>query len=138
MEGTPLSKACEWLSESPSESIDAASRIFKVHRSTLRSSINQSAQQKQPRKGKNRVLSNAQTEALKKWILEQYYLGLGANRHMVYAAVCYLQTPLPPLSQSWLTNYIRNEPLEFHFITTKPIAQQRTQAQEEPAIIKWF
>ena len=137
MEGTPLSKACKWLSENPSESIDAASRIFKIHRSTIRSSINR-AGPKQPRGGKNKVLSAAQTEALKQWILEQYYLGLGANRHMVYAAVCYLRSPLPPPSQSWLTKYIQKKLLEFHFITTKPIAQQRTQAQEEPAIVEWF
>ncbi|KFY86473.1 hypothetical protein V500_07602 [Pseudogymnoascus sp. VKM F-4518 (FW-2643)] len=138
MEGTPLSEACKWLLENPSESIDVASRIFKIHRSTIRSSINRSARQKKPRGGKNKVLSTAQTEALKAWILEQYHLGLGANRHMVYAAVCHLRSPLPPPSQSWLTKYIRSELLEFHFITTKPIAQQRTQAQKEPPIIKWF
>ncbi|KFY32618.1 hypothetical protein V493_00029 [Pseudogymnoascus sp. VKM F-4281 (FW-2241)] len=116
MEETPLSEACKWLSENPSESIDAASRIFKIHRSTIRSRINRSARTKKPRGGKNKVLSTAQTEALKAWILEQYHLGLGANRHMVYGV----------------------ELLEFHFITTKPIAQQRTQVQEEPPIIEWF
>ena len=84
------------------------------------------------------MLTTAQTEALKKWILEQYYLGLGANRHMVYSAVCHLRSPLPLPSQSWLTKYIRNELIDFHFITTKPIAQQRTKAQQEPAVIKWF
>ncbi|KFZ19975.1 hypothetical protein V501_00373, partial [Pseudogymnoascus sp. VKM F-4519 (FW-2642)] len=46
--------------------------------------------------------------------------------------------PLPPPSQSWLNKYIQKELLEFHFITTKPIAQQRTQAQDEPTIITWF
>jgi hypothetical protein len=57
---------------------------------------------------------------------------------MVHRAVCYLQSLLLLLSQSWLTKYIWNKLLEFHFITTKPIAQQCTQAQEEPAIVKWF
>ncbi|KFY20736.1 hypothetical protein V493_07629, partial [Pseudogymnoascus sp. VKM F-4281 (FW-2241)] len=27
---------------------------------------------------------------------------------------------------------------DFHFITTKPIAQHRTKAQREPTVIKWF
>ena len=138
MEGTPLSNACEWLAANPSESAGVASRIFKVPRSTIQSRIARAAPKKPPHGGQNKVLSIAQTEALKKWILEQYYLGLGANRHMVYGAVCHLRSPLPPPSQSWLTKYIRNELQEFHFITTKPIAQQRTQAQEEPAIVEWF
>jgi transposase len=129
MEGTPLSNACEWLAENPSESASVASRIFRVPRSTIRSSISrlqkqsQKQKQKELRGGKNKVLSAAQTEALKQWILEQYYLGLGANRPMVYAAVCYLRSPLPLPSQSWLTKYIQKELLEFHFITTKPLAQ---------------
>ena len=54
---------------------------------------------------------------------------------MVYAVVCHIRGLLPPPSQSWLTKYIRSELSDFHFITTKPIAQQ---AQKEPAIIEWF
>ena len=138
MEGTPLSNACEWLAGNPSESVGAASRIFKVPKSSIQSRITRAVPRKLPHGDQNRVLSTDQTEALKAWILEQYYLGLGANRHMVYGAVCHLRSPLPPPSQSWLTKYIRNELMDFHFITTKPIAQQRTKAQQEPSIIKWF
>jgi hypothetical protein len=141
MEGTPLSNAREWLAENPSESRRVASRIFQVPESTLRGSIKRRIQNPNPQQskgGKNRVLSTIQTEALKKWILEQYYLGLGANRGMVLAAICQLRSPLPEPSQSWLTKYIRNELKDFHFITTKPIAQQRTKAQDESKIVKWF
>lgn len=84
------------------------------------------------------MLSAAQTEALKKWIFKQYYPGLGATRQMVFAVVCHLRKPLPPPSQSWLTKYIRNELQEYHFITTKPIAQQRTGAQDESRITQWL
>ncbi|KFY69721.1 hypothetical protein V498_10431 [Pseudogymnoascus sp. VKM F-4517 (FW-2822)] len=102
-------------------------------------SIKRRTRNKQQRKGgQNKVLSAAQTEALKKWILEQYYLGLGATRQMVFAVVCHLRKPLPPPSQSWLTKYIRNELQDYHFITTEPIAQQRTGAQGEPTITEWF
>jgi hypothetical protein len=86
------------------------------------------------------VLSTAQSEALKKWILEQYHLGLGASRNMIFSAVCQLQSLhlRPPPSPSWLTKYIKNELQEYHFITTKPIALQRTRVQDEPTITRWF
>ncbi|KFY29345.1 hypothetical protein V491_00092, partial [Pseudogymnoascus sp. VKM F-3775] len=138
MEGTHLANACEWLAANPSVSVNAASRIFKVPKSTIYSRIARAVPQKRPHGGQNRVLTIDQTEALKAWIIEQYHLGLGANRHMVYGAVCHLRSPLAPPSQSWLTKYIRNELIDFHFITTKPIAQQRTKAQQEPVVIKWF
>ncbi|KFY61105.1 hypothetical protein V496_05159 [Pseudogymnoascus sp. VKM F-4515 (FW-2607)] len=120
MEGTPLFDACEWLAANPSETVSTASRIFKVPQSTTRSKITRAAQpaRKLPHGGQNRVLSTGQTEALKTWITEQYHLGLGANRHMIYRA-----------------NELK---ADFHFITTKPIAQQRTKAQQEPTVIKWF
>ena len=57
---------------------------------------------------------------------------------MIFAAVCKLRSPQPPSSQSWLTKFIKNELQEYHFITTKPIAQQRTKAQDEPTVINWF
>jgi hypothetical protein len=57
---------------------------------------------------------------------------------MVYKAVCYLRKPLPAPSQSWLHKLIKQELVDFHFITTKPIAQQRTYAQEPSIIIEWF
>ncbi|KFY10587.1 hypothetical protein V492_04923 [Pseudogymnoascus sp. VKM F-4246] len=139
MEGTPISNAREWLADNPSESIIAACRIFKVPESTLRLSIKRRVQNPQQRRGgQNKVLSTAQTEALKKWILKQYYLGLGATRQMVFAVVCHLRKPLPPPSQSWLTKYVRSELKEYHFITTKPIAQLRTGAQDEHTITEWF
>ncbi|KFX88861.1 hypothetical protein V490_07366 [Pseudogymnoascus sp. VKM F-3557] len=104
MEETPLLNACEWLAANPSESARVASRIFKVPKSTIRSRITRAAVPRKPAHGGyNKVLSTAQIEALKKWILEQYYLGLGANRNMVYKAVCYLRNPLPAPSQSWLS-----------------------------------
>ncbi|KFY20917.1 hypothetical protein V491_03319 [Pseudogymnoascus sp. VKM F-3775] len=87
MEETPLSEARKWLAENPSESRRVASRIFKVPESTLRGSIKLRTQNPLlNRGGHNKALSTAQTEALKKWILEQYYLGLGATRQMMWGS----------------------------------------------------
>ncbi|KFZ23918.1 hypothetical protein V502_01603 [Pseudogymnoascus sp. VKM F-4520 (FW-2644)] len=138
MEGTPLSDAREWLAGNPTESTAVAARIFRVPKSTLQSSIARTRQPPRHRGGQNKVLSTTQIEALKQWIIKQYELGLGATRQMTFAAICHLRKPLLPPSQSWLTKFINNELQDVHFITTKPIAQQRTKAQDEPTIRNWF
>ena len=56
---------------------------------------------------------------------------------MVIAAVSQFRSPLPSPSQSWVTKYNRNELQDFHFITTKPIAIQRTRAQDESKVTEW-
>ena len=84
------------------------------------------------------MLITVQKDALKKWIIKQYELRLRATRQMTFAAVCHLRNPLPPPLESCLTKFIKNELQEFHFITTKPIAQQRTKAQDEPTVTTWF
>lgn len=55
MEGTPLSNACEWLAANPSESASVVSRIFKVPRSTIRSSISRATQRNQNLKLKQKA-----------------------------------------------------------------------------------
>jgi hypothetical protein len=138
MAGSSISKARQWLQENPSESVATASRIFKVPKSSLQSSITRLSQPRLQQGGLNRVLTVAQVEALKKWIIKQYEQGLGATRQMTFAAVCHIRKPQPPPSQSWLTKFIKNELHDFHIIKTKPIAQQRSKAQDEPTINKWF
>jgi hypothetical protein len=88
MEGTPLSNARDWLLENPTETISAASRIFGVPRPTLQASIRRLTQPPRQQGGLNKVLSATQVEALKKWIIRQYELGLRATRQMTFAAVC--------------------------------------------------
>ena len=57
---------------------------------------------------------------------------------MTFVAICHLRKPLPPPSQRWLTKFIKDELHAFHFITTKPIAQQCARAQDETTIQDWF
>ena len=125
MEDPILSDARDWLTANPSESIAAASRIFKVRKSTLQMSIARLNQVRVGRGGQNKLLTGAQIEALKKWITTQYKQGLGATKQMTFAAACYIRRPKPPPSYSWLTKFIKNELHDFHTIKTKPIAQQR-------------
>jgi hypothetical protein len=134
MENPCVSEARDWLKANPTESVATASRIFKVPRTTLQSSITRLARRRVGRGGQNKVLTTAQFKTLKKWIIQQYKEGLGATRHMTYAAICHLIKPATPPSQSWLTKFIRNELQDFHIIKTKPIAQQRSKAQSESTV----
>ena len=118
MEGTPILNACNWLAENPSKSVAVATRLFGVLESSIRSRIAQLAQPQRQIGGLNKMLTATQIEALKKWIVRQYELGLGATRQMTFAAICQLRNPLLPPSQSWLTKFIKTELQEFHFITT--------------------
>ena len=136
MEGTPLSNACQWVAENPTESVAVAARIFGIPKSTLQSRITR--RRATQNGGQNKVLTTAQIEALKQWIIRQYELGLGATRQMTFAAICHLRKPLPAPSQSWLSKLIKQELQDFHFITTKPIARQRVEAQDEDTVQEWF
>lgn len=130
MERPSISKARQWLQENPSESVAATSRIFKVPKSSLQSSITRLTQPRLQQGGLNRVLTVAQIKALKKWIIKQYEQGLGATRQMTFATVYHIRKPLPPPLASWLNKFIKNELHDFHTIKTKPIAQQRYKAQD--------
>jgi hypothetical protein len=122
MDKNQLNEALAWLIENPSESIAVASRLFNVLDSTLRSSITRASNTRVSHGGHNRVLSDAQILALKKWIVLQYEKGLGATRHMTYAVVCHLRKLLQPPSQSWLTKFLKKELHDFHIIKTKLIS----------------
>lgn len=80
MEGPSISEARQWLQENPSKSVAATSCIFKVPKSSLQSSITRLTQPRLQQGGLNRVLTVAQIEALKKWIIKQYEQGLEATR----------------------------------------------------------
>lgn len=57
MEITSISEARQWLQENPSESVAAASRILKVPKSSLQSSITRLTQPRLQQGGLNRVLT---------------------------------------------------------------------------------
>ena len=57
---------------------------------------------------------------------------------MTFAAICHLQKLLLAPLQSWLSSLIKKELIEFYFIRTKPIAQQRVRAQDKPTVQEQF
>ncbi|KFY03079.1 hypothetical protein V490_00302 [Pseudogymnoascus sp. VKM F-3557] len=81
----------EWLTTKSSESVATASRIFKVPRSSLQSSITLLKRKPKRRGWQNRLLTVAQTETLKSWIINKYEQGLGATKPLILAAVCHLK-----------------------------------------------
>jgi hypothetical protein len=133
-----LREAKAWLKENPSESTSTAAKVFRLRPTSLYSSIARDTPTPHKAGGHNKVLSDAQIAVLKQWIQKQYEDGLGATREMTYAAVCYLRRPAPAPSQSWMTKFIKHQLPEYHSITTKPIAQQRTAAQDESTVAAWF
>ena len=134
----PLQEAVAWLIENPTETISGVARLFNVPRSKLKNAVARAAKPPVRHGGHNKVLSDTQITALKRWILLQYEKGLGATRHMTYAAVCYLRKPLQPPSQSWLTKFIKTDLQDFHIIKTKPISRQRSTAQDKSLVTEWF
>ena len=42
--------------------------------------------------GHNKILSDTQTKAIEAYCHEQWELGMGATKQMVYAAICFLVT----------------------------------------------
>jgi hypothetical protein len=140
--GPSILAAKEWLLQNPTESIAVAARLWHLSPSTLRNSIARDKKTTTPRLshgGQNKVLTEAQIEALKDWIRDQSVQGLGATNKMVYAAVCHLRHPQSEPSTSWLTKFIKRElHHEFHMINTKPIALQRVVAQDLETVTTWF
>lgn len=138
MEDPILSDARDWLAANPSESIAAASRIFKVKKSTLQSSITRLNRKRVGRRGQNKLLTATQIKAIKEWITTQYWQGLGATKQMTFAAISHILQPKPPPSASWLTKLTKNELSDFHTIKTKPISQHRVDAKDEIMLEEWF
>ena len=95
--GPSILAAKEWLLQNPTKSIAVAARLWHLSPSTLRNSIARDKKTTTPRLshgGQNKVLTEAQIEALKDWIRDQSVQGLGATKKMVYAAVCHLRPVL--------------------------------------------
>ena len=93
-----FSDACLWVLEHPDECPITAARIFHVKEDTLKKSVLRSEQKERNSKGvynthggNNKILDEAQEEAIRQYCYEQWEMGLGASHNMVYAAISHLR-----------------------------------------------
>jgi len=136
-----LSNAIKWLQEEPTEKATTARRIFDVKPDSIRATLRRSSFIRRPRGGQNKVLSDAQTEAIKLYCFEQWQVGLGATKQMVFAAITFLKAseepPKEPPSWRWFQTWLQSN-TDLHPIKTKPIAQARIEAHTEKDLEVWF
>jgi len=136
-----LSNAIKWLQEEPTEKATTAGRIFDVKPNSIRATLRRSSFIRRPRGGQNKVLSDAQTEAIKLYCFEQWQVGLGATKQMVFAAITFLKAseepPKEPPSWRWFQTWLQSN-TDLHTIKTKPIAQARIEAHTEKDLEVWF
>ena len=149
--------ALQWLRDNPSESPTIAARIHfhedvPKHETSVRVAWHR--EKKKVAKanttnrrvvvqhgGHNRVLSDAQSQAVVQYARDQAEHGLGATKRMMFAAIGHLKAqevpPKPAPSWRWFQKWLRaNEDL--HTIKTKPISKQRVDIHTEADIKAWF
>ncbi|KAN0073436.1 hypothetical protein V8E54_008656, partial [Elaphomyces granulatus] len=66
---------------------------------------------------------------------EQWEMGMGATKKMVFAAICFLVVKAP--SWRWFQKWLKKTPT-LHTIKTKPIARNRIDTHTEEDVKKWF
>jgi hypothetical protein len=142
-----LSDAIEWLQskKGSKEKPVTAARIYKVNANAIRMALRRArryAKQRAPvlHGGHNKVLSDTQSKAIEAYCYEQWEMGLGATKKMVYAAICFLvvheQRKKAP-SWRWFQKWLKNTPT-LHTIKTKPIARNRIETHIEKDLENWF
>jgi hypothetical protein len=89
---TRLAEAVEWLQgDGRGEKPVTAARIYGVNPGSIRTSIKRARRQLQKTHGgQNKILSNTQTKAIETYCYEQWEIGIGAIKQMVYAVICFL------------------------------------------------
>lgn len=88
-----LQDAVDFTTQNPTEKAVVLSRIFHVNALTLRSWKRRQRQQATPRQhgSHNKVLSESQNEAIRRYIQRSYEAGYGATKAMVFEAIAELK-----------------------------------------------
>ena len=94
-----FSDALLWaLGEGSGENSTTAARIYHVKEDSLRRAINRSKKNQRNSEGvynkhggNNKILNEAQEEAIRQYSYEQWEMGLGASHKMVFSAISYLK-----------------------------------------------
>jgi hypothetical protein len=137
--------AIQWLFENPEERVCAAARIYNVKNEHYLRVVYQrekSRREKGPvqRGGQNRILNEAQHQALIQYTIDQATEGgMGATKPMLRAAAVYLrrQEGKDPPSERWFNQWLKSTP-SLHTIKTKPISSHRVDMHTESDLKEWF
>jgi hypothetical protein len=138
-----IAQATTFKLDNPTESSSTAARIYKVNEGSVRQRMRR-RKQPQPKQhgGHNKVLSDVQIEAIRKYVEDMYLSGFGATKGMVYSAISHLRQaqypPKEPPSWRWFQQFLKARPDLFKAVKTKPIAYNRISAQDISDVQSWF
>src|ERR1700722_1515966 len=95
-----MDEAIAFKQAHPEENVTTAARIYKVNDHTIWTNLRRARQRggvAVKHSGYNKVLSDAQAEAIYKYVEDSYLSGYGATKAMVYAAIgCLRANQIPP------------------------------------------
>ena len=92
-----LSEAVQWLQGEGQGATVAtnASRVYEVNHNAIRMALKRDQQYTQQKRaqvlhgGHKKVLSDTQSKAIEAYCYEQWEMGMGATKNMVFAAICF-------------------------------------------------
>ena len=88
--------------------------------------------------GQNKIIQPYQERAIVDYVRRQHEDGFSASKQMVFAAIGHLRaSEIPekaPPSWRWFTNWLHLNQSYFTVLKTKPIARERTAAQDPNAV----
>ena len=109
-----FNEARDWCLENDDNSAITAARTYHVKEESLRKSVLRERNKKRNSQGlyntysgNNRILNEAQEEAIRQYYYEQWEAGLGATHQMVQAVIAYLKAVSTPSKLNDLANINR-------------------------------
>jgi hypothetical protein len=109
-----FNEARDWCLENDDNSAITAARTYHVKEESLRKSVLRERNKKRNSQGlynthggNNRILNEAQEEAIRQYCYEQWEAGLGATHQMVQAAIAHLKAVSTPSKLNNLANINR-------------------------------
>src|SRR5208282_5429794 len=95
-----MDKAIAFKHAHPNEKATTAARIYNVNDRTVRTKLRRARQRGRvevKHGGQNKMLSDAQVNAIYKYVEDSYLSGYGATKAMVFAAIgCLKANEIPP------------------------------------------
>lgn len=137
-----LVEEVNWLRENFSEKITTASHIFGCNRCLLSKAYHRAQNPNQNECGEintlgghNKILTEAQEEAIFQYCHTQWQMGLGAKKQMVYGAIKNLREKEEKREPSWVwfANWLKKSTV-LHSLKTKPIERARLESHTEEEV----